>query len=345
MKNYKLRTASVVSLALAWLTFASLAFVGCADPTEDEGVAATSSALTSKQVADLVEQALPAFDASVLRASNGPAWSAKVNYSGLFKAMGDKPPTVTPPAGTLRLADGGRVARVEPALGRLRYVSNARAWTTRDAGLPAADDKTTSAAIRQAVASLGLPAAELGALRLDTLVAETEPETGAASKVRDLYRLANVARTVNGLPVAGSRVTAAVTSAGAIQRLLVRWPTFVMPTGLKLRARGAVVSDVVAAIMKQNPVAAEDRFISARLTYVPEAHTAPYNPRDGVNDDDPSASTGGDEEAADNDHDGEKPRYPTHKRRANVAVRYVPAVLVSVMAGETPYQLAVALAQ
>lgn len=334
-----------IRVSLVSLSAATMALASCADPSSEQVVESTSSALTSKEVSELVEKALPAFDASVLRVTNGPAWSAKVGYAGLFKAMGDAPVTTPPPAGTLRLADKGRVARVEPALGRLRYVSNARAWTTRDAGIAAADDKTTSTAVRNAVAALGLPAAELGALRLDTQVAETAATGATTTKIVDLYRLANLSRTVNGLPVVGSRVSAAVTSAGAIQRLLVHWPTFVVPTGLKLRARTAVVSDVVAAILRQNPVAIDDRFVAARLTYVPEAHLRPYDPRGGVNDDDPSASTGGDEEAADNDHDGEKPRYPSHQRRANVVVRYVPAVLVSVTAGETPYQMAVALAQ
>ena len=96
-------------------------------------------------------------------------------------------------------------------------------------------------------------------------------------------------------------------------------------------------------IMRQNPDVLDDRSVSARLTYVPEAHLAPYSPRGGVNDDDPSPSTGGDETGP--DHDGDKPRYPSHQRRANVTVRYVPAVLVSVTTGETPYQTAVALAQ
>jgi hypothetical protein len=332
------RIVSLFSLALV-----SLALASCGDSSPDQLVEPTRSGLTSQEVADLVDKALPAFDAAVLRVTEGPAWSAKLDYAGLFRAMGDKAPATAPAVGTLRLADNGRVARVEPALGRLRYVSNARAWTTRDAGLSVADDKTTTAVIRQAVAALGLPAAELGALRLDTQVAETAAAGATSTKVLDLYRLASLSRFVNGLPVAGSRVSAAITSAGDIQRLLVRWPPFFVPPGLKLRARGAVVSEVVAAIMRQNPVAREDRFVSARLSYVPEGHLRPYSPRDGANDDDPSTSTAGDENGP--DHDGDKPRYPTHQGRANVTVRYVPAVLVSVTAGETPYQMAVALAE
>jgi hypothetical protein len=38
------------------------------------------------------------------------------------------------------------------------------------------------------------------------------------------------------------------------------------------------------------------------------------------------------------------PRYPTRKRHANEVVRHVPAVIVSVSAGETPYQVAAAVA-
>lgn len=336
MKNLQLRT--VVSLTLA-----SLALASCADPAAEEVVASTSSALTSKQVTAMVDQAIPVFDATVLRVTNGPAWSAKATYAGLFRAMGDKPPATTPPSGTLRLADNGRVARVEPSLGRLRYISNARAWTTADAGLPAADDRITSAAVRQAIGALGLPSAELGALRLDTQVAETAPAGATTTKIYDLYRLANVSRTVNGLPVIGSRVSAAVTAAGDIQRMLVHWPAFVVPTGLKLRARGAVVTDVVAAIMRQDPTPIDNQFVTAKLAYVPEMHLQPYKPRGGVNDDDPSTSTAGDESGPDTD--GAKPQYPTHQRTAKVTVRYVPAVLVSVTSGETPYQVAVALAQ
>jgi hypothetical protein len=84
-------------------------------------------------------------------------------------------------------------------------------------------------------------------------------------------------------------------------------------------------------------VPTDARLVSARLAYVPERHLG-STLRDLPSDGDIAPPSD------DTDKVGGDPRYPTRKRHAGEVVRHVPAVLVSVSAGETPYQMAAAVA-
>jgi len=110
-----------------------------------------------------------------------------------------------------------------------------------------------------------------------------------------------------------------------------------MPAGMTLRTRDAVVAQLVQAIARQAPVPVDARAVSARLAYVPERYLA-STPRDLPSDGDLAPPSD------DTDKVGGDPSYPTRKRHANEIVRHVPAVIVSVSTGETPYQLAAAVA-
>jgi hypothetical protein len=286
------------------------------------------------QLTALLNQVVPAWDARVLAAKDGLNWSADASYDELFKAVGDKPILATAAGG--RLSDGTRVARLDQRAGRARYISRERAWTLDRAGIPFGDDSIALSAVRRALDSLGVPATELGRVRLDTQTAEVAPGDEPDGKLFDVYRLVSWTRIVNGLPVHGSRVVGAVTQEGAVQRLLVNWPRFTMPAGMTLRTRDAVVADLVRAIARQAPVPVDARTVSARLAYVPERYLG-TTPRDLPSEGDLVSSD-------DNDKPTGDPTYPTRKRLSGVIQRHVPAVVVSVSTGETPYQLAAAVA-
>jgi hypothetical protein len=200
--------------------------------------------------------------------------------------------------------------------------------------------------VRDAVAALGLPAAELGAVRVDTQVALGGPTGAQPTEEHELYRVVTAVRQVNGLPVHGSRVRAAVTRAGTIQRIGVAWPTFVLPRELKLRTREAVVRQVVDTVVQKGASPAGKRLLTAHLAYAPERHTQPANPPITTSEDDNPRDAGDDrDETAGDDADAKDARYPSRKRHLRETVRYIPVVVVSVLAGETPYQLTVPVAQ
>jgi hypothetical protein len=332
MTNKKIRPIHVCVAALVGA--ATLMAAGCGDERSETVVAAQQQAVNLDQLTALLNQVLPAWDERVLAVKDGVPWSADMAYDDLFAAVGDKPIPLSADVG--RISDGARVARLDRRAGRARYISRQRAWTLDRAGIPFGDDSVALQAVRRALDGLRLPAGELGRVRLDTQTAEVAPEGEADGKLFDVYRLVSWSRIVNGLPVQGSRVVGAVTQEGAVQRLLVNWPQFIMPAGMTLRSRDAVVAQLAQALARQAPVPTDARTLTARLSYVPERNLG-TTPRDLPGDGDLTSSD-------DSDKVGGDPRYPTRKRHANEVVRHVPAVIVSVSTGETPYQLAVAVA-
>jgi hypothetical protein len=318
----------------ALLGAATLVGAGCGEEG-GQSVEVQRQAVDIDRLTALIDQVLPAWDERVLAVKDGVDWSADLGYGDIFAAAGDKPLATTDDVG--RIADNGRVARLDRRAGRARYISRERAWTLDRAGLPFVDDTVVAGAVRRALERLRLPAGELGGVGLDTQVAEVAPGGEPDGKLLDVYRLVSWSRTVNGLPVQGSRVVGAVTQDGAIQRLLVNWPPFATPAGMTLRSRDVVVAELVRAIARQEPVPTDGRVVTARLAYVPERHIG-SSPRDLPGDGDIAPPSD------DSDKVSGDPRYPTRKRHANEVVRHVPAVIVSVSAGETPYQLAAAVA-
>jgi len=317
----------------ALLGAAALAGAGCGQEPAPT-VEAQQQAVNIDQLTTLINQVLPAWDARVLAAKDGVNWSADLGYDGLFAAVGDKP--ILASAGAGRLSDGTRVARLDAIGGRARYVSRERAWTLDRAGVPFGDDSVALSAVRRALDGLHVPAGELGRVRLDTQTAEVAPDGEADGKLFDVYKLVSWSRLVNGLPVQGSRAVAAVTQDGSVQRLLVSWPPFTMPPGMTVRSRDVVVAELVKAIARQT-VPTDARTVTARLAYVPERYLG-TTPRDLPSDGDLQTPSD------DNDKPSGDPSYPTRKRLTGRIVRHVPAVIVSVNAGETPYQLAAAVA-
>lgn len=333
MTNKNIRPIQVCVAALVGAV--ALLGAGCGEERGEPVVAAQEQAVTLDQLTALLDQVLPAWDERVLAAKDGINWSADASYDALFAAVADKPIPLSADVG--RISDGARVARLDRLAGRARYISRPRAWTLDRAAIPFGDDSVALASVRRALDGLRVPTGELGRVRLDTQEAEVAPDGEADGKLYDVYRLVSWSRVVNGLPVQGSRVVAAVTQEGAVQRLLVNWPQFTMPAGMTLRSRDVVVAQLVKAIARQAPMPGDARTLSARLAYVPERYlgtTVRDLPGDG------DLQTPSD----DSDKVGGDARYPTRKRHANEIVRHVPAVIVSVSTGETPYQLAAAVA-
>src|SRR5262245_62132815 len=92
-------------------------------------VVETPKALEPAEVQALVEKNLPRWDDSILQAKDGPRWSEALDYNRVVKALGDEaiePAALAP--GARRIENKGRVIRLEPESGRVRYIHRDRAW-------------------------------------------------------------------------------------------------------------------------------------------------------------------------------------------------------------------------
>jgi hypothetical protein len=83
-----------------------------------------------------------------------------------------------------------------------------------------------------------------------------------------MYRRVLFSRQVGDLTVFGSGLHAALSRDGLVERIQVTWPSFSLAEGLRLRERGAVVSDAVQRILDQDP--GRDTRVRARLVYAPQ---------------------------------------------------------------------------
>lgn len=225
-----------------------------------------------KEIWRLVEEALPHWNAEVLKIRDREDWSKTLDFDAVFKAVGDKAiPVEKLPHGAKRLADPEKVVRLDLARGKIRYISRARAWKF--------DEQATSKALEadkareivlKVMAELGIPRDEVVEPRVATQVAAAAPVGSETVKYEyEMYRIVTVLRTLNKLPVYGSKVRTGVSNKGQIQRLQVDWPAFRLSPNLSLRTREAVVKEVVNEIMRQRP--APDTRIQAYLAYAPRS--------------------------------------------------------------------------
>lgn len=308
--------------------------------------------MSESQVAAEVQKALPKWDESILSATEGKRWSARIRPDAVLKALNDSPLRTPAATNARRIVDGERVLRVIPELGEVRYVNNSLNWSPDRRG-KLVDNETALQIVNKAFDGLGMPRPEFDKPRVDTQGGRDASTTlPADSATFEMYRLVTVNRRIRDLPVLGSRARVAIAGSGSIQRLRVKWPPFTMRGGLRLRQRDVVAREIVGLIMKQDPVSLVGvrgsdltKFVSATLAYAPQEMTRSYRrtPVDKDTEkllDEPSAPRP--------DSDDTKKDRPVQFMSLSRPVSppvYVPVLLVSVAAGPTPYQLVIPLAE
>jgi hypothetical protein len=324
-----------------WLWLIALGVIAWA--ASNNVARAQDRTLSEREVADLVERTLPAWDKSVLEVKDGEDWSAKLDFDVVLKALGEKGLRTQPAADARRVADGTRVLRVTKEQGKVRFVERSRAWNPAQAAQKPVDPQAAAKLTSSLLANLGVPRAELLGASVDVqLGLDEDLRRRTDSKLHSMYSLVSIGRSVNKLEVYGSRARAAVTNVGALQRLRLTWPTFRLAKELTLRERKAVVKQAVETIVRQQAsVVAGSKLVSARLAYVPETSTLPYIPRKAA-DEKPGNSQ---ENVRDADDDVSKLGPETFKLARAETVQYVPAVVVTVAASPTPYELLIPVAE
>jgi hypothetical protein len=308
--------------------------------------------MSESQVTAEVQKALPKWDESILSATEGKRWSARIRPDAVLKAINDSPLKTPAATNAPRIVDGDRVLRVSPELGEVRYVNNSLNWSP-DRPKKLVDRETALQIVNKAFDELGMPRPEFDRPRVDTQAGHDASITSPAdSATFEMYRLVTVNRRIRDLPVLGSRARVAIAGSGSIQRLRVKWPPFIMRQGLRLRQREVVAREIVSLIMQQDPVSLVGvrgsdltKFVSARLAYAPQEMTRAYRRMPADKDTEKPLAESSAPRPDNDDIKVDRPvQFASLSRPVSPPV-YVPVLLVSVAASPTPYQIVIPLAE
>jgi len=199
-----------------------------------------------------IDAAMPHFDATVLAAPTGPDWMAGLTMAQFAASVGDTPPSavVTSPTRQQGTGPAGEYYRIDLADGRLRYAAPDRQFDWDASPHTSWPPGAAQAAVMGAFGALGLPTSEIDpskCCRVDTVsgsLFQTDDPSQTPAVKYDAERMVTIQRTINNRPVIESMLRASVSNTGQIARLLVRWPRFVMPAGMVLRARAEVLDEL-----------------------------------------------------------------------------------------------------
>jgi len=215
---------------------------------------------------------LPAFDSSILNAQDGPDLWRSIDPATIARAMGDGSVFQELTDGPLTEARSTEaVIKIDRLRGRLRYMNPARSFHWGISPVVAIPEAQAAAMLYSALSTLGLPAAEAGAIQVDTVKGQSFSPIGLTglgpNLPYDREQLVTLRRKINDLPVFESFARLAASNMGERARLLLRWPRFRLPPGLQLRSRQDVIDDIAMRIFEaEQGAAAEVRIL---LGYAP----------------------------------------------------------------------------
>jgi hypothetical protein len=198
-----------------------------------------------------IDAALPPFDATVLAAPPGPAWMSGLTLAQVAAAVGDTPPSSMVSSPTrVQGSTPTQFYRIDTADGRVRYANLGRLFDWDTSPHTSWPPASAQSLVMSAFGALGLPTSEIDpahCCRVDTLqgaLFESIDPSETPSTRYDAEKMVTILRKVNGLPVLESMVRGSVSNTGQIARMLVRWPRFVLPAGMVLRSRAAVLDEL-----------------------------------------------------------------------------------------------------
>ncbi len=229
-------------------------------------------------VISLIDQTLPYWDSSILEARSGENPVNHLSFNDLAVALENQPFKEEPPKGATQIDDGNRALKLDPAKGKVRYVSRTHSWNFRTCSKALAVSESEAHEIASnSLRKLGLPYNEM-----QKPIVRTQMAGGAkagANELQDLYemyRLVYIQRQINGLPVYGDNIKMAVSNEGHIQRLGINWSKFSINQQTELRSREEVLLQAAEEIMVQDPDSTLE--IKAQLAYASPSRRNDFKP-------------------------------------------------------------------
>lgn len=208
--------------------------------------------------ARVLDSILPAqFPAELVKPIRGEDWLGKITPEGVAAVVEDLPPpkrvVSDGPLTEARDDEDTKVVKINQFSGRLRYIGKPRQfdWATfPHKAVPEAEARELAVTT---LLNLGLPTSEISNLRLDTVMGlgfgpgQNQQPTGGLPFERE--RLITVPRQVNGFLVYENHARLAISNLGKVARVLAVWPQFIVPSGLELRPRLAVLNEAAQRVM------------------------------------------------------------------------------------------------
>ncbi len=229
-----------------------------------------------------LDAVLPQWGSEVLSVPAGPDWAGRLNTARVARRFGPgklADLAASAPAGAEGVKSNAGLVRVDPARGYVRMVNNTLVprLGAEPIVLPT-DDQTIEIGLKILV-GLGLPEAEIGALKVATQVAaDGSIRSEKPERISPILKLFSANRTVNKLPVFGSNAVIAITGAGQVQRLKTQWPPFRLDPRATLQLRAEVLDRAGDAMVDQD--ISLDSLLSTQIGYAPtdDKPGSPYIP-------------------------------------------------------------------
>ncbi|HKP96589.1 MAG TPA: hypothetical protein VJ385_12595 [Fibrobacteria bacterium] len=241
-----------------------------ASQDDDSAKPAEPSPELQKRIREQVAASLPVWDKRLLTSyeTAGP-WEDNLNYEALNKALGETPfaweGRTVPPPDADRLTDDSKSMRIRRAEGVFRYHSRKREFSADMKGKPAPSYDQVSRQIGALLGDLKFPLAEAGKADVKTQEVAVSNEAGEVAERFPSYSFFLLNRKVEGIPVEGSTVRAAVNLRGEVQRLKIAWPHFRVRPGAELLSRERVLETALQKVFAQDPT--ERLTLASRLVY------------------------------------------------------------------------------
>ncbi|MEO7425473.1 MAG: hypothetical protein ABI036_09820 [Fibrobacteria bacterium] len=260
-------SAQVRGTALSKALSAALARV---DGDDDSAAKAPPSPELQKRIRELMAASLPAWDKRLLTAYETTSpWEDNLDYASMNKLLGETPfdweGKSIPPEDADRLTDESKSMRIRRAEGAFRYQSRKRVFSPELKGKPAPSYDQVSRQLNSLLADLKFPLSESDKPKVQTQEVAVSNEAGEVSERFPSYAFFLMGRNVEGVPVEGSTVRAAVNLRGEVQRLKIAWPHFRVRPGAKLLSKDRVLETALQKIYAQDPT--EKLELASRLVY------------------------------------------------------------------------------
>lgn len=240
------------------------------NPEEEYPLPRIPTAEIQKRVRAQLEAVLPAWDKRLLISYETPSpWEDNLHYGLLNKLLGETPfeweGKTQPPPDADRLTDASKSMRIRRADGDFRYHSRKRVFTPDLKGKPVPAPDLVSRQLQGILGQLRFPLGEAGKPNVQTQETALGDDEGKVSERFPTYAFFLLERQVEGVPVEGSTVRAAVNPRGEVQRLKIAWPHFKLRAGAGLRSRERVLEEAFQKVAAQDPT--EKLEVASRLVY------------------------------------------------------------------------------
>ncbi len=207
--------------------------------------------LTLQDYRNQADTLLPPYNTGLLTVPPGPDWLAPVDVSLVSLAVNDTPPpeqVVTEgPLTEAHDAADTKFVKIDRDIGRVRWGNKTRRFDVDTSPHVPVPETTARQQLLSVCNMLGVPTAERDTVDVQTVQGTAVGPTGPLpSHARE--RLVTMLRRVNGVPVWQSMARLAVSNVGQPARLLVSWPRFIVPTGLVLQPRPAVLDAIASKV-------------------------------------------------------------------------------------------------